>query len=186
MQETQQTWIQSLGREDPLEEEMATHSSILAWSGWSNVPETSRGLCFQDSHLSSHLPASFQFLQHLMARKETHNRLKVIPELCYTQNPKQENWMPEKEFSKWTLVSWRTLCLCSFAPVWTAGPLSLLHKARKKESSQTFDRSPKIHSFRSHKTCILPWLTAYDETLWHCLFSEVSLLSELFFPLVSN
>ena len=27
----QETWIQSLGREDPLEEKMATHSSILAW-----------------------------------------------------------------------------------------------------------------------------------------------------------
>ena len=26
----QKTWIQSLGQEDPLEEEMATHSSILA------------------------------------------------------------------------------------------------------------------------------------------------------------
>ena len=26
-----ETWIQSLGREDPLEKEMATHSSILAW-----------------------------------------------------------------------------------------------------------------------------------------------------------
>ena len=25
------TWVQSLGREDPLEKEMATHSSILAW-----------------------------------------------------------------------------------------------------------------------------------------------------------
>ena len=25
----QETWVQSLGREDPLEEEMATHSSIL-------------------------------------------------------------------------------------------------------------------------------------------------------------
>ena len=31
MQETQETWVPSLGREDPLEEEMATHSSILAW-----------------------------------------------------------------------------------------------------------------------------------------------------------
>ena len=28
---TQVTWVQSLGQEDPLEEEMATHSSILAW-----------------------------------------------------------------------------------------------------------------------------------------------------------
>ena len=26
-----ETWVQSLGREDPLEEGMATHSSILAW-----------------------------------------------------------------------------------------------------------------------------------------------------------
>ena len=27
----QKTWVQSLGWEGPLEEEMATHSSILAW-----------------------------------------------------------------------------------------------------------------------------------------------------------
>ena len=26
-----ETWVQSLGREDPLEKEMATHSSILDW-----------------------------------------------------------------------------------------------------------------------------------------------------------
>ena len=31
MQETQEMWVQSLGWEDPLEQEMATHSSILAW-----------------------------------------------------------------------------------------------------------------------------------------------------------
>ena len=27
----QETWVQSLGREDPLEKEMAIHSSILVW-----------------------------------------------------------------------------------------------------------------------------------------------------------
>ena len=31
MQEMQETGVQSLGQEDPLEREMATHSSILAW-----------------------------------------------------------------------------------------------------------------------------------------------------------
>ena len=31
VQETQETRVPSLGWEDPLEEEMATHSSILAW-----------------------------------------------------------------------------------------------------------------------------------------------------------
>ena len=35
----QETWIQSLGRKDPLEKEMATHSSILAWEiPWTEDP----------------------------------------------------------------------------------------------------------------------------------------------------
>ena len=32
MQGLQETWVRSLGREDPLEDDMATHSRILAWS----------------------------------------------------------------------------------------------------------------------------------------------------------
>ena len=31
VQETEETWVQSLDREDLLEDGMATHSSILAW-----------------------------------------------------------------------------------------------------------------------------------------------------------
>ena len=31
MQEALETWVLSLGLEDPLEEETATHSSICAW-----------------------------------------------------------------------------------------------------------------------------------------------------------
>ena len=31
MPELQETWVQSLGQEDPLEEEMETHSNILVW-----------------------------------------------------------------------------------------------------------------------------------------------------------
>ena len=39
MQETQETWVGSLGQEDPLEEEIATHSSILAWNmPWTEEP----------------------------------------------------------------------------------------------------------------------------------------------------
>ena len=33
MLETQETWVQSLGWEDPLEKEMATHSSMLSFMG---------------------------------------------------------------------------------------------------------------------------------------------------------
>ena len=39
MQETQKTWAQSLGQKHSLEEEMATHSSILAWRiSWTEEP----------------------------------------------------------------------------------------------------------------------------------------------------
>ena len=39
MQEMQDTWVRSLDQEDPLEEGMATHSSILAWSiPWTEEP----------------------------------------------------------------------------------------------------------------------------------------------------
>ena len=62
MKETQETWVQSLDWEGPLEEEMATHSSILVWkiprteepgrlhSPWGHkVLETTEGL-------STHVP----------------------------------------------------------------------------------------------------------------------------------
>ena len=39
MQEPEETWVRSLGRENPLEEEMAAHSSILAWRiPWTEEP----------------------------------------------------------------------------------------------------------------------------------------------------
>ena len=35
----QETWVQSLGQKDPLEKEMATHSSMLAWRiPWTEEP----------------------------------------------------------------------------------------------------------------------------------------------------
>ena len=45
MQETQETQVQSLGQEDPLEKETATHSSILAW----RIP-MDRGNCWATVH----------------------------------------------------------------------------------------------------------------------------------------
>ena len=36
MQETYEVWVQSPGQEDPLEEEMTTHSSVLVWE----IPRT--------------------------------------------------------------------------------------------------------------------------------------------------
>ena len=48
----QETWVLSLGQEDPLEKEMATHSSILAWRiPWTEEPG---GLQFTGSQRVGH------------------------------------------------------------------------------------------------------------------------------------
>ena len=48
----QETWIQSLGQEDPLEKGMATHSSVLTWRIlW---PEEPCGLQFMGSQRVGH------------------------------------------------------------------------------------------------------------------------------------
>jgi len=39
MQQMKEMWVQSLGQKDPLEEGMATHSSIVAWRiTWTEEP----------------------------------------------------------------------------------------------------------------------------------------------------
>ena len=49
MQETQETWVQSLGREDPLQKEMVTHSSILAWKfPWTEEPGRLQSIGLQE------------------------------------------------------------------------------------------------------------------------------------------
>ena len=53
MQETQEMWVQSLGQEDPLEEEMATHSSILAWRiPWTKEPGRLQSMGSQESDMA--------------------------------------------------------------------------------------------------------------------------------------
>ena len=60
MQKMEETWIWSLGQEDPLEEGMVTHSSVLAWEIlW---PEEPGELQFMGSQsqmqLSTHIQAA--------------------------------------------------------------------------------------------------------------------------------
>ena len=60
MPETQETWVHSLGREDPLEEEMATHFSILAWK----IPWI--------EELGGILSIRLQRVRHNLVTKHTH------------------------------------------------------------------------------------------------------------------
>ena len=46
----QETWVQSLGQEDPLEKEIATHSSILAWEiPWTEEPSGLQSMGWKNS-----------------------------------------------------------------------------------------------------------------------------------------
>ena len=50
-----ETWVRSLGQEDPLDEEMATNSSILAWGiPWSEEPGRLQSLGLTESDTTEH------------------------------------------------------------------------------------------------------------------------------------
>ena len=50
MEDTQETWVWSLGQEDPLEEKMAPHSNILAWKiPWTEEPDWLQSMGSQKS-----------------------------------------------------------------------------------------------------------------------------------------
>ena len=55
MQETQEVQVSSLGWEDPLEEEMANHSRILAWKiPWTEKPGGYSPEGNKESHMTEH------------------------------------------------------------------------------------------------------------------------------------
>ena len=52
----EETWVQSLGWEDPLEKEMATHFSILAWEiPWTEEPGGLQSMGLQESDMTEQL-----------------------------------------------------------------------------------------------------------------------------------
>ena len=70
MQEPQETQVPSLGWEDPLEEGMATYSSILAWGiSWTEEPGGLQSIGSQSRTnlkcLSTHTHMSFLCRKHL-------------------------------------------------------------------------------------------------------------------------
>ena len=58
----QETWVQSLGREDALEKGMATHSSILAWRiPWTEEPGELQSMGSEESDITE---THFHFTFH--------------------------------------------------------------------------------------------------------------------------
>ena len=60
-----ETWVQSLGQEDPLEKEMATHSSILAWRiPWMEEPGGLQSTGRKESDTTERLHFHFSVNEH--------------------------------------------------------------------------------------------------------------------------
>ena len=63
---TQETWLQPLGQEDPLEKGMATHSSILAWRvPWTEEPGRLQSQGHKESDTTEQLTLSLFVYTHM-------------------------------------------------------------------------------------------------------------------------
>ena len=61
-----ETWVRSLGWEDPLEKEMATHSSIFSWRiPWTEAPGGLQSTGHKESNTTERLHFTFMFLTHM-------------------------------------------------------------------------------------------------------------------------
>ena len=99
----QQTWVQSLGQEDPLEKQMATHSSVLVWRiPWTQEPGGLQG--YPPGHKESGMTEATAYARgHSMAQ-----RVKNLPAMQEPQetwvlsqdqkNPLEEAWQPTPIF----------------------------------------------------------------------------------------
>ena len=64
MQKTPEMWVRSLGWEGPLQEEMATHFSILAWEiPWREEPGGLQSMGLQESDTTEHACKRIHFIR---------------------------------------------------------------------------------------------------------------------------
>ena len=67
----QETWVQSLGREESLEKEMATHSSILAWRiPWTEEPGRLQSMGSQRARHDWAISLSFFLKDHFLKESD--------------------------------------------------------------------------------------------------------------------
>ena len=128
VEETHKRQVRSLGKENPLEKEMTTHSSILAWEiPWTEEPGGPESMGSQkiqtrlsDEHTKT---SSFSFL-HTHTHTHTHTHLFSTPSWLYSvllsalldTTPNVFFWSVNKFFINcWNLgVVWCGLCCRAF------------------------------------------------------------------------
>ena len=95
-----ETWVQSLGQEDPLEKEMATHSSTLAWKiPWMEKPGKLQSMGLQSRTRLSDFTFFLSFLS-LVAQmvKKPPAMWKIWVWSLGWEDPLEETWQPSPVF----------------------------------------------------------------------------------------
>ena len=93
-----ETWVRSLGREDPLEKEMATHSSVLAWKiPWTEEPGRLQSMGLQRvglewatklilTFLIWSFSLTWNFVDHGLCLKTHHMGTRMFPLVCFSDS----------------------------------------------------------------------------------------------------
>ena len=69
----QETWVRSLGQEDPLEDEMATHASTLAWEiSWTEKPGGLQSMGCKESDMTEQLSTHTHLQYRILMNECTH------------------------------------------------------------------------------------------------------------------
>ena len=75
----QESWVRSLGREDPLEKEMATHPSILAWEiPWTEDPGGLQSMESKESDMTQQLSQNQDKINSRLDTAEKRVNLKML------------------------------------------------------------------------------------------------------------
>ena len=144
----QETWVWSLGQEDPLEEEMATHSGILSWrTPWKEDPG---GLESMDSQRVGHNWATNTFI--FMSFTDTY-----LHELYFsdTRQPKEV----QKQIRCWgkCQFSWQPWLKISKVHVYSDSFILVINWLNNKEIVRDFPDSPVVKTVPSNTRGMDSW-----------------------------
>ena len=103
IKETQEVQVQSLGQEDPLEEEMTAHSSVLAWK----IPWTEESGGLQSPRSWTQLSNSQQQWFHNVTLSERDQILKICCLSIYMNNNKRQNSCVDKKKNQISGCHWK-------------------------------------------------------------------------------
>ena len=120
IQETQKMWVRSLGWEDPLEEDMATLSRILAWENpidrgaWWTPVHRAAWVRDRTEWLSTHIYLSIHYLSITYLSLSA----SLLLDGCYSQTSSTSCQQDDGHSSRLSIVSISSLAWDELQPLW--------------------------------------------------------------------